>query len=180
MPGPARRHYSDRDKAMTLAFLDSNRGNFLKTQRATLIPAATIKYWDDQRHNQPEVTEFQSESRETVRALIEVQVRRMIASSPSKEGEASLKDTWVSIGIAVDKMAVLDEISAIGTAGLPAIPGTQRVNIQYIDPPAIGPVVDDDLPVDGDFIAQAEVAIDGQPMPPLLPDDEDQIGRAHV
>lgn len=103
----AKRRYSDKDKAESLAVLDANGGNVAKTSRDTSIPSNTLIDWRDGRGVVSEVTEIRCENRKALAEHLEDIAYKIVEAIPDKIGEANLVQLSTSLGISVDKMQLL-------------------------------------------------------------------------
>lgn len=102
-----RRRYSDSDKAAALAALDANGGNVYKTARELKLPMSTLQEWASGRINHaiPELRERKKE--EISQRLVDV-VHQLIDALPTKITDANLQQVSTSLGIAVEKIQLLD------------------------------------------------------------------------
>lgn len=105
-----KRKYSAEDRAHSLAVLQSNNGNVLKTARETGIPRDTLREWDKNRRGvTPEVMAIQQLKAGTLAEKFE-RVAHLCAdrlSDPETIDKASPLDLAKIGGISVDKAQLL-------------------------------------------------------------------------
>lgn len=103
-----RRQFSDKDKAAALAVLDANNGNVFKTAKQLNIGRTTLEGWSKGRginHDVPELRQHKKD--EISQRLVEI-VHKLIDAMPDKITDANLQQVSTSIGIAVEKIQLLD------------------------------------------------------------------------
>lgn len=101
-----RRRYSDEERADALVTLDACGGNLTKAAKMAGVPVMTLAHWRDGAVSDG-VTELRSVKREALADRLDSLAHQLLDALPDKIGEASLKDTAVSLGVAVDKALVL-------------------------------------------------------------------------
>ncbi len=102
----AKRRYSDNDRAAALAVLDSCNGNLSEASRKTGFPLKTIADWRDGAAC-AEVAEIRKEKKIELSEMFEDIARQIVQAAPSKISYATLKDSMVAAGVAVDKAQLL-------------------------------------------------------------------------
>lgn len=101
-----KRHYSDKQKAATLAILDANDGNVSKTSRDTGIPRKTITEWRDGRHPD-DVARIRQEKKRDLAESLELIAHTLVGSLNVKIETANLQQAATTLGIVIDKMQLL-------------------------------------------------------------------------
>jgi hypothetical protein len=129
----ARRQYSDNDKAAALAALDANGGNTYKTAKDTGINRQTLANWANGRgvnHDMPNLVH--QKKGELAERLMDV-AHLLVDAIPDKIADASLQQVSTSLGIAIEKIQLLQgeatSRSDIRMNRLPALPDDQLDNI---------------------------------------------------
>lgn len=103
----AKRQYSDNDKATALAALDANSGNLKLTARELGIPASTLQRWRDGQVND-DVTVLRTYKKdELAERLVEI-AHQLIDAAPDKVKGANLQQIFTSLGIAIEKIQLLE------------------------------------------------------------------------
>jgi hypothetical protein len=103
------RIYTDEIKGHALAVLDANGGNYKETERVTGISDSTIQEWDNGRiHAEVRGIRYQK-GMELAEKLdfIAHELCDLVAESGDKKSKANLKDSLISLGIAVEKSQLL-------------------------------------------------------------------------
>lgn len=102
------RSYSDEDKAIALAALDANAGDFIKTSKMLHIPRTTLIEWHKGRIH-PVVTELRQEKKADLAERLEHLAGLLIDDLTSVEirREASFGQLATGLGITIDKMRLL-------------------------------------------------------------------------
>ena len=101
-----RRRYSDNDRADALTALDLNGGNLSATSAAVGVPIQTLAEWRDGRVSDA-VPDLRNQKKAEIAERLDALVHSMIDAAPDKINDATLKDTMVSIGVAIDKAQLL-------------------------------------------------------------------------
>jgi len=101
-----RRRYSDEERANALAALAANRGNVSLTAKQLDIPPKTLENWAKQRVH-PEAAKLGDRKKEEMADSLRGIAWRLLESMPEKIPKASLKDTAIAFGIAVEKARLL-------------------------------------------------------------------------
>lgn len=107
-----KRQYSDNDKALALATLDSNEGDTRKTAKVLKIPESTLRDWAENRGICPEVTEIREVKKQELAEKLE-EVAHALTDNILLRAQSDfsvlvpLKDFAVTLGIAIDKMQIL-------------------------------------------------------------------------
>lgn len=101
-----RRSFSDNDKAAALAALDANGGNVLRTAKQLNVPRSTLQEWANGRvnHDVPELRQRKKE--DLASRLVEI-AHQLIDAIPDKIYDANLQQVSTSLGIAVEKIQLL-------------------------------------------------------------------------
>jgi len=102
--------YTNDDQAATLAVLASNNGNLARTSRETGIARDTIKRWRDEESPQKNasVDKRMPEARATLAERLRDFVDAALTVAPGKLHDANLRDVFTSVGIAIDKLQLLE------------------------------------------------------------------------
>ena len=106
------RQYTDEDRYIALAAVDLNGGNVYRTAVALNIPAKTLDDWVKARIKRMETRaeEFakgRNEKRGDLAAKLEDVAHTIVEAMPSKVAKATLSQSAVAVGIAIDKVRVL-------------------------------------------------------------------------
>jgi transposase-like protein len=105
---PTRRRYSDEERANALAALSANADDVNHTANQLGIPRKTLENWaKGARH--PEAAQLGQEKKPELADALEEVARKLADAMPAKIADASLRDTAIAMGIAVDKMRLLRE-----------------------------------------------------------------------
>lgn len=107
----AKRTYSDTEKAQALAVLDGNNGNIARTARHTGIPRATLTDWANNRGVSDDVPEIRHEKKQELADKLEAIAHQLADAIPGKIADAPLIQATSSLGIAIEKMRLLREMS---------------------------------------------------------------------
>lgn len=100
--------YSEDDKAIALAALQSMNGNITAASKFTGIPASTIRHWRDGQGVNEAVTKNGDIKKKDLAELFEELARATVGSVTFDDiTDASLTDRMKAAGIAVDKMQLL-------------------------------------------------------------------------
>lgn len=102
-----KRSYSDREKAETLAILDTNAGNLSLTSEHTGVPIKTLSDWRDNRGVNGDVADFRNEKREELSVRFEQLAHDILNILPSKLRDAKVSELATAAAIAVDKAQLL-------------------------------------------------------------------------
>ena len=102
--------YTSDDQAATLAVLESNGGNLARTSRETGIARDTIKRWRDEKSppKNASVDKRLPEARATLADRLRDFVDAALTIAPDKLDDANLRDVFTSVGIAIDKLQLLE------------------------------------------------------------------------
>jgi len=104
------RQYSDDQKAVALAVLEVNQGDYSKTARQTNVPRITLKHWADGDGVSPAVSEIVQGKRGALADRFEAGIHQFIdAITPEKIELADLRTLATCAGIFTDKMRLLRE-----------------------------------------------------------------------
>src|SRR5688500_10613116 len=111
-PKRAIRQYSDEDRYVALAAVDLNGGNVYRTAKALDMRAKTLDDWEKGRQKRMEERsgEFaknRKEKRGDLAAKLEDVAHTIVESMPSKVAKATLSQSAVALGIAIDKVRIL-------------------------------------------------------------------------
>jgi transposase-like protein len=102
-----RRQYSDSDKAAALAALDANGGNANKTAKELGIGESTLRSWANGRGTHPEVAKLRERKKDEIAGRLVDIVHQIIDDMPSKMKDATLQQMATTLGIAVEKIQLL-------------------------------------------------------------------------
>lgn len=102
--------YTSDDRAATLAALESNGGNLARTSRETGVARDTIKRWRDEEspEKNASVNRRMPEARATLSERLREFVDAALTVAPTKLNDANLRDVFTSVGIAIDKLQLLE------------------------------------------------------------------------
>lgn len=101
-----KRRYSDDDRAEALAILDLQGGNVSEASRLSGVPWQTLAEWRDGRVSSS-VPDIRERKKVALSERLEELAHQLIDAMPGKVGDANLRDTAISLGVAVDKALVL-------------------------------------------------------------------------
>lgn len=124
----ARRHYSDADRAMALAVLDSCEGKTSLAAAQLKIPESTLRRWIEDR-DLAAPAELREEKKLGLAELFEAEIRAAILSMESKRDGASYRDTGTVIGILTDKVQLLRGEPTVRTEEVGALTPEQAVEM---------------------------------------------------
>ncbi len=123
-----RRQYTDEDREAALAALAANDGNVLRTAKDLGIPVKTLRNWAKGRCH-PELTtelaQMGQQKKETLAIALRDVAWQLAKAMPQKIGSATLLQCATSLGIAIDKMQLL-EGKATSIAGTERLSDEQR------------------------------------------------------
>jgi len=102
--------YTSDDRAAGLAALQSNGGNLRRTARETGISDATLRRWRDETDARKDAANGarMPEARATLADRLREFVDAALTVAPHKLHEANLRDVFTSLGIAIDKLQLLE------------------------------------------------------------------------
>jgi hypothetical protein len=103
---PARRRYTDDERAACLAALAANGGNVKKTAAACGVPIVTLRQWaKGSRH--PEAIQMSHGKKKDLGTKLNELAHKLAGAMPGKIKDASLRDVSVSLGVTIDKAQLL-------------------------------------------------------------------------
>jgi transposase-like protein len=119
MPKP-RRQYTDRDRAATLAVLDTNNGNVSRTMRETGVPRTTLQKWAAGCGISSDVPELRQEKRRELGEIFEHVARLYLERAESADAVADTrgKDAIIAAATAFDKLQLTKGAPTSITANL--------------------------------------------------------------
>jgi len=96
--------------AAALATLESNGGNLARTMRDTGIARDTLKRWRDEKSpaKKAPVERRMPEARATLTDRLRDFIDAALGVAPDKLHDANLRDVFTSVGIAIDKLQLLE------------------------------------------------------------------------
>lgn len=100
--------WSEDDKARALAALDANGGNVKGTSRQLGIPQSTLRGWRNGIGTNATVTKKRDENARELKEEMRDLVYLLLEKLPDKLDKASAKEMMVGLGIAVDKLQLLE------------------------------------------------------------------------
>lgn len=102
--------YTSDDRAAGIAALQSNGGNLRRTARETGISDATLRRWRDETDARKDAAldARLPEARATLSDRLRQFVDAALTVAPGKLHDANLRDVFTSVGIAIDKLQLLD------------------------------------------------------------------------
>jgi transposase-like protein len=102
--------YTSDDRAAGLAALESNGGNLRRTARETGISDATLRRWRDETDERKDAANAarMPEARATLTERLRAFVDAALTVAPDKLHDANLRDVFTSVGIAIDKLQLLE------------------------------------------------------------------------
>jgi transposase-like protein len=105
---PAKRRYSDEERAEALAALDANGGNLSRTARQTGVPRITLRQWAQGRVA-PGVSVLRQVKKADLAQRMEDLAHALLddLARPNRLASASVQQAATALGIAVDKMRLL-------------------------------------------------------------------------
>lgn len=127
MSGRAR--YSDEEKATALAALDANGGNIARTARALGIPDSTLRGWAGGRGVNEKIPQLRAQKKRDIAEGLREIAWLLIDAIPDKINRGSLKDLFLGLGIAIDKLQLLEGKPTERTEQS----GRVQVNVRYVD-----------------------------------------------
>ena len=111
------RQYSDDDKAVALAVLEVNKGDYSRTARQCNVPRQHLQRWVRGEGVNDAVQEIVQGKRGDLANRFEARAHEFLdAVTPEKIAEAGLRDLMTSAAIATDKMRLLREQSTVNVA----------------------------------------------------------------
>lgn len=108
MPTRTRRRYPDEFRASALATLDANGGNLDRTARQLNVPRKTLAGWAGGQNN-PVVAELRHQKKADLVGDLTQFVSALCGVRPDQVKDLNFKDAAVAMGIAVDKLLLLQE-----------------------------------------------------------------------
>lgn len=99
--------WSDDEKANALAALAANGGNVAATAKQLGIPRITLTHWANGDHVSNDVSKNGQVKKVLLADRLEALAIKLVDAASGKITDANLKDTLVSLGVAVDKMQLL-------------------------------------------------------------------------
>lgn len=113
----AYRRYSDQDKAVALAALETHHGNVTEAAAFAGVPRKTLEEWRDGRTAE-DVANIRQEVKQSLADRLEDIAHQYLDVLPEKIPKATLMQLSTALAIAVDKMQLLrgEATSISGTA----------------------------------------------------------------
>lgn len=102
-----KRQYSDEDKAVALAALDTHHGCVREAAAFAGVPEATLADWRDGKGVSPAVGEIRAGIKRPLADRLEDIAHELADAIPERIPKASLMQVTTSLAIAVDKMRLL-------------------------------------------------------------------------
>lgn len=114
-----KRKYTDKEKVVALAAVETNGGNVKGTSTELGIPTSTLEYWNKGGLH-PDIAKIRDEKRGVLADGLEEIAWLIIGLLPKTLMEAPAKDQGIILGIVVDKLQVLKGLpnSIAGQSGL--------------------------------------------------------------
>lgn len=108
-----KRQYTEDDKAVALAFLDSNNGNLDRTAKTTGIPRNTLRRWKLGEGVTEPVSNLRHQKRDTLLSLWEGQAQAALEDANVARDEANYAQLMMGAGLATDKILALKKFDAV-------------------------------------------------------------------
>ena len=102
--------YTSDDKAAALAALESNGGNVAKTAEELGMSRTTLRRWNAENGHEkrPDIQARMPEARATLADRLRHFVDTALGVAPDKLHDANLRDVMTGVGIAIDKLQLLE------------------------------------------------------------------------
>ena len=104
----AKRSYSDAQRAEALAALDANGGNTKQTARGIGIPEATLRGWAHGEN--PVSADIRDGKKRGLLGELRDLAEALVSAARDKIKDANLQQTMTSLGIAIDKARLLEDL----------------------------------------------------------------------